>query len=124
MPKAVISFYGPTDLTAMYNDPGDALIPPALAEIIGKTPTQDPSIYTNSSPLNFVSSSSPPTIFFHGGMDPLVKASQAFSLQAKLQSAGVVNQYVFYPNESHGWLGPNLFDSFNKIQAFLSANVK
>lgn len=124
VPKAIISFYGPTDLTAMYNDPGDALIPPALAEIVGKTPLQDPSIYINSSPVNFVSSSSPPTIFFQGGMDLLVKASQAVSLQSKLQAAGVVNQYVLYPNEGHGWLGLNLFDSFNKIQAFLSANVK
>ncbi len=124
VPKAIVSFYGPTDLTAMYNDPGDALIPPALAEIVGKTPLQDPSIYSNSSPVNFVSSSSPPTIFFQGGMDLLVKTSQAVSLQSKLQSAGVVNQYVFYPNEGHGWIGPDLFDSFNKIQAFLSANVK
>ncbi len=124
IPEAVISFYGPTDLTAMYNDPADALIPPALAEIVGKTPLQDPAIYSSSSPLNFVSSASPPTIFFQGGMDSLVKASQAVSLQSKLQSAGVVNQYVFYPNEGHGWLGPDLFDSFNRIQAFLSANVK
>lgn len=124
VPKAIISFYGPTDLTAMYNDPGDALIPPALAEIVGKTPLQDPSIYSNSSPVNFISSSSPPTIFFQGGMDLLVKTSQAVSLQSRLQSAGVVNQYVFYPNEGHGWLGPDLFDSFDKIQAFLSANVK
>ncbi len=124
VPKAVISFYGPTDLTDMYNNPSDALIPPALAEIVGKTPTQDPAIYKNSSPVNFVSTTSPPTIFFQGGMDSLVKKSQAISLQAKLQSAGVINQYVFYPNEGHGWLGPNLFDSFNKIQSFLSANVK
>ena len=124
VPKAVISFYGPTDLTDMYNNPSDALIPPALAEIVGKTPAQDPAIYKNSSPVNFVSATSPPTIFFQGGMDSLVKKSQAISLQAKLQSAGVINQYVFYPNEGHGWLGPDLYDSFNKIQSFLSANVK
>lgn len=124
VPKAVISFYGPTDLTDMYNNPSDALIPPALAAIVGKTPAQDPAIYKNSSPVNFVSATSPPTIFFQGGMDSLVKKSQAISLQAKLQSAGVINQYVFYPNAGHGWLGPDLFDSFNKIQSFLSANVK
>lgn len=124
VPAAVVSFYGPTDLTAMYNDPTDALIPPALAEIVGKTPSQDPAIYINSSPLNFVTSTSPPTIFFQGGMDSLIKVTQATSLQSKLNSAGVVNQYVYYPEEGHGWLGPNLFDSFNKIQAFLSTNVK
>ncbi len=123
-PKAVVAFYAPTDLTTMYNDPTDALIPPALAAIVGDTPSEDAAIYKNSSPVNFVSSSSPPTIFFQGGMDSLIKVSQATSLKTKLQSAGVVNQYVFYPNEGHGWLGTNLFDSFNKIQAFLEVNVK
>lgn len=124
VPKAVISFYGPTDLTEMYNNPTDALIPPALAEIVGKTPSQDAAIYTSSSPVNFVSSSSPPTIFFHGGLDSLVDVSQAVALHTKLQSAGVINQYVYYKDEGHGWLGPTLSDSFDKIQAFLSANVK
>ena len=124
IPEAIVSFYGPTDLTAMYDDPTDALIPPALAEIVGKTPSQDPAIYKNSSPINFVTATSPPTIFFQGGMDSLIKVSQATSLQSKLNSAGVVNQYIYYPEDGHGWLGPDLVDSFDKIQAFLSTNVK
>jgi len=36
---------------------------------------------------------------------------------------GVINQYVFYPTESHGWTGANMVDSFDKITAFLTANV-
>ncbi|MDQ6843590.1 MAG: alpha/beta hydrolase [Bacteroidota bacterium] len=124
VPKAIVSFFGPTDITAMYNDPADPLIPPELAIIVGKTPAQDPALYASSSPVNFVSSSSPPTILLHGGQDPLVKPSQAVTLQAKLQAAGVSNEYVFYPDEGHGWFGPHLTDSFNKIQAFLAANVQ
>ncbi|MEP6584453.1 MAG: alpha/beta hydrolase [Ginsengibacter sp.] len=124
VPKAVISFYAPTDLTDLYNNPTSPLIPPILSVIVGKTLAQDPAIYSSSSPINFVSSVSPPTLLFHGGLDSLVKASQAVSLQAKLTAAGVINQYVYYPNEDHGWTGPSLFDSFNKIQSFLSVNVK
>ena len=124
VPKAVISFYGPTDLTELYNDPTSPLIPPALALIVGNTPAQDPSLYSNSSPINFDSSTSPPTLLFHGGLDSLVKPSQAVSLQMKLQANGAINQYVFYPNEDHGWTGATLSDSFNKIQSFLAANVK
>ncbi|MEO8109582.1 MAG: alpha/beta hydrolase [Ginsengibacter sp.] len=124
VPKAIISFFGPTDMTAMYNDPANPLIPPQLAIVVGKTPVQDPALYANSSPVNFVSSSSPPTILLHGGQDPLVKPSQAITLQAKLQAAGVVNEYVFYPTDGHGWVGPDLSDSFDKIQAFLAANVQ
>jgi hypothetical protein len=44
-------------------------------------------------------------------------------LKTALGNAGVINQYVFYPNEGHGWVGANLTDSFTKIAAFLNANV-
>ena len=124
IPKAVISFYAPTDLTELYNDPTSPLIPPALAVIVGKTPAQDASLYSNSSPINFVSSASPPTLLFHGGIDSLVKPSQSVSLQMKLQANGVINQYVFYASKNHGWTGATLSDSFNKIQSFLASNVK
>ncbi len=122
-PKAIVDFFGPTDLIDMYNNPANPFVPAGLVSVTGKTPTQDSLLYANSSPLNYVSSSSPPTIILHGGTDILVKPTQSTSLQAKLQAAGVINQYVFYPTEGHGWVGANLTDSFNKIQAFLAANV-
>lgn len=123
-PKAIVSFFGPTDLVDMYNHPLNPLISQSLASVVGKTPAQDSLLYAQSSPVNFVSSTSAPTILLHGGLDPLVSASQATMLKAKLDAAGVINQYVFYPLESHGWFGDNLVDSFNKIEAFLKANVK
>ena len=122
-PKAIVSFFGPTDLIDMYNHPLNPLIAQGLAAVVGKTPTQDSLLYANSSPVNFVSNTSSPTILLQGGMDPLVSVTQATMLKAKLDAAGVINQYVFYPTEGHGWIGANLVDSFNKIQAFLAANV-
>jgi acetyl esterase/lipase len=123
-PKAIVSFFGPTDITDMYYNPASTLVAaPILAAIVGTTPILDSALYANSSPINFVTNSSPPTILLHGGLDPLVRPQQAISLKDKLQVSGVINQYVFYPNEGHGWVGADLTDSFNKIQAFLSANV-
>jgi acetyl esterase/lipase len=122
-PKVVISFFGPTDLLDMYNHPLNPLIAQSLAAVVGKTPAQDSLLYANSSPVNFVKSSSSPTILLQGGLDPLVSVSQAIMLKAKLEAASVVNQYVFYPSEGHGWFGNNLYDSFNKIEAFIKANV-
>ena len=123
-PAAIVSFFGPTDITDMYYNPASALVAaPVLPAIVGTTPIADSLLYANSSPINFVTPSSPPTILLQGGLDPLVRPQQAVSLQTKLEASGVVNQYVFYPNEGHGWAGADLIDSFNKIQAFLSANV-
>ena len=124
--KAVVDFFGPADMAAMYNDPASVFAPPAsIAQLFnGATPTTNPTAYAQSSPINFVTIQSTPTIILHGGTDPLVKVSQATALRGKLLMAAVPNQYVFYPTEGHGWLGANLTDSFDKIQAFLAQHVQ
>lgn len=126
--KAVVSFFGPSDLTDMYNNPvgGNPFFSLALAGAIGATPVQNPAIYNDSSPVNFINSSSAmPTILLHGGADPLVNASQSVAVQNKLTTAGITNQYVFYPSGGHGdWDAATYTDAFNKIQLFLEANVQ
>ncbi len=124
--KAVVDFFGPTDMAAMYNDPASIFAPPSsIAQLFnGATPTTNPTVYAQSSPINFVTIQSMPTIILHGGTDPLVKVSQATTLRTKLLMSAVPNQYVFYPTEGHGWFGANLTDSFDKIQAFLAQHVQ
>ncbi len=121
--KAIIDFFGPTDLVALYNNPPNPLVRPQLLAVTGSTPTTNNTLYAQSSPINFASSQSPPTMILHGGADIVVSPSQSVSLDTKLTTSGVTHQYVFYPAEGHGWIGANLIDSFNKIQAFLAANV-
>ena len=126
--KAVVSFFGPSDLTDMYNNPvgGNPLFSLVLANAIGATPAQDPALYTNSSPVTFISNSNAmPTILLHGGADPLVNPSQSVAVQAKLNTAGITNQYVYYPAGGHGdWDAATYADAFNKIQLFLETNVQ
>ena len=122
--KAIVDFFGPTDMVDLYNNPASPLIPPAtVAAIVGATPTTNPVLYQQSSPINFVTAQSCPTIILQGGLDPLVSPNQSLALKNKLQTMGVINQYVFYPGEGHGWVGANLSDSFDKIALFLAANV-
>jgi acetyl esterase/lipase len=122
--KAVVDFFGPTDMTDLYNNPASPFVPSsAVAAVVGATPTSNPVLYRQSSPINFVDAQSPPTIIFQGGADPLVSVSQSSSLQARLQANSVLNQYQLYPTEGHGWVGANLVDSFDKLQLFLTTNV-
>ena len=122
--KAVVDFFGPTDLVDMYNNPASIFAPPAaLAAVVGATPSTNLTLYQQSSPINFVTAQCPPTIILQGGVDVLVSPSQSATLNNKLQTLGVIHQYVFYPTENHGWTGPNLVDSFDKITVFLNANV-
>ncbi len=123
-PKAIVDFFGPTNMTDIYNNPASPLIPATtIATIVGTTPAINPTLYIESSPVTYVTTQSPPTIILHGGLDPLVSPSQSTSLRDQLLTKGVVNQYVFYPTEAHGWIGANLVHSFNAIQNFLAVNV-
>jgi acetyl esterase/lipase len=121
--KAVIDFFGPTDLVDLYNNPPNPLVQSLLVSVTGGNPATHTSLYNSSSPINAVTVQSPPTLILQGGADIVVSPSQSVNLNTRLFTAGVIHQYVFYPTESHGWTGPNLTDSFNKIQAFLAANV-
>lgn len=122
--KAVVSLFGPTDLAAMYNSQTNPFYQWALSILIGGTPVSNQDAYNQSSPIFFAGAQSPPTILLHGGNDPLVSIDQSITLHNKLLSAGVTTQLVTYPNEGHGWVGANMDDSFNKIEAFIRANVK
>ncbi|HET6995291.1 MAG TPA: alpha/beta hydrolase [Chitinophagaceae bacterium] len=120
--KAIIDFFGPTDLVDMH-DHGSPTLIPILESLLGGSPTSNPAMYQQSSPINFVTAQSPPTLILQGGVDPLVPPSQSATLNTKLQTMGVTHQYILYPGEGHGWVGDNLVNSFNSIQAFLTANV-
>lgn len=120
-PKAVVSFFAPTNLTDLYN--ANATTALILTQVTGTTPSVNPTIYQQSSPSSFVSASSPPAMLLQGGADPLVPFSQAESFNALLTTAGVPYKYVFYPAEGHGWEGATMDDSMTQIAAFLAAQV-
>lgn len=127
--KAVVSLFGPSDLADMYNNPvnGNPAISFGIAQAVGTTPLQNPALYINSSPINFITANTAvATILLHGGMDALVAPAQSVAVQARLATAGIANEFILYPDKNHGydWDDTTFFDAFNKIQAFLNANVQ
>jgi len=109
----VISIVGPTNFT----DPAFAnYITPAFS-YFGETPTD--AILQLYSPYHQVNASSPPTSLFYGGMDPLIPTSQGVDMDIKLTEMNVAHEFTLYPNEGHGWIGPNLFDTWQKIKSFI-----
>jgi acetyl esterase/lipase len=123
-PKAIVSFFGPTDLEHLYNHPAYPAVPFLLSGITGGTPDKNPEAFKASSPISFVDSQSPPTFILHGEDDNLVPVEQSRLLAKKLKQAGVKHDMVIYPNQRHGWRGRDLEDSFNRVKKFLDANVK
>lgn len=119
--KIAVDFFGPTDMNDLYNNPG--LVPQAtVSNIVGATPTSNPALYFQSSPINYATSSGAcPTIILQGSADPLVNAtSQSWALRNKLELEGVPVQYVEYAGGGHGnWSNSTYSDAFSKIQAFI-----
>ncbi|MFL6334305.1 MAG: alpha/beta hydrolase fold domain-containing protein [Pyrinomonadaceae bacterium] len=104
--RAVISFYGPTDLAWDYTHPGrpDVIDTPRVLEnYLGGSPAAASQAYTAASPAERVSAQAPPTLFLHGGHDQIVLAENVERIMPKLAAAGVTFTYVYLPWANHGF---------------------
>ena len=103
--RAVVSFYGPTDLAWDYMHPGRPDVidtPHTLENYLGGSPTTAPQIYAAASPIEHVNALSPPTLFLHGGHDQLVLAENVERIMPKLAAAHVPYAYLYLPWANHG----------------------
>lgn len=122
--KAVVDFFGPTNMTQLYNEAGSFNNQLGIQILMQGTPSTNATMYQQSSPVNFVTAQSPPTIMLHGTADDVVKSTHSTNLATQLTTAGVVNQIVIYPGRGHEiWPTDVMTDAFNKIEAFIKANV-
>ncbi len=121
--KAVVDFFGPTNINALYDNPG--IISPAnIALVVGGTPTTNPDIYQQSSPINYATpTGAVPTLILQGSNDPIVDHNiQSAALFGKLQMQLLPVQFVLYPGKGHGddWDSATFKDAFERIQSFVT----
>lgn len=96
----VCSIVGPTNLAdSAYVNSSDPVIQ-GLFNQIGI----DIDFLKKVSPLYQADKSSPPTLLFYGGKDPLVPISQGSSLSKRLEELNVLHEYTLYPEGGHGWV--------------------
>ncbi len=120
--QAVVSFFGPTDLTTKDWTPQvekDILIP-----FLGGTIDQKPEQYQKASPIRYVTKEAPPFLFFHGTDDKLVGIRQSQMLLKKLRSVGVSAEIVEMEGEGHGWRNGKLEMTINQTLAFFDRQLK
>lgn len=115
--KAIVNYFGPTHMDSIY--PYSQFTMSLLDEVLGGTPAEQPILYFNSSPANFVNANSIPTITFHGTNDIVVPIQQAYLLHQTLQNAGVVNEAKYYQGDGHGFSISNTLNSIERTRDFL-----
>jgi acetyl esterase/lipase len=119
--KAVISFFGPTDMAALYQAySGNQLNQLGIQILMNGTPATNAALYTSSSPVNFVNAQSTPTLLLHGDADVVVPVAQSQALATKLASFNVPHQIQVYPGLGHDiWPPTQMNDAFNRIENFI-----
>ena len=126
--RAVVSFYGPTDLTEGWNDPPQpdpAGVRGLLETFIGGDPATVPFRYTEASPITWASGRVPPTLQIQGGRDHVVRPRFARDLHQRLQADGARSVLLEIPWSEHAFdevphgLGGQL--SLYYVERFLSA---
>lgn len=120
--KAICNIVGPADFT----DPeylSHPLYASASQTLIGNpNPTIEQISTVN--PVSHITSQSPATISFYGGVDPLVPATQGPRLKAALDNAGVYNEFNFYEDGGHAnWDAATTFEVLGKMTSFLTERL-
>ncbi len=120
--QAVVSFFGPTDLTdrTWSKEIETTLIVPFLG---GKL-EEKRDLYKLCSPLSHATKDAPPFLFFHGDRDPLVGIHHSQKLVKKLKDLGVSARLVTMQGEGHGWVGVKLLTTVAQTLEFLKEKLK
>jgi acetyl esterase/lipase len=88
--RAVVNYYGPTNLTEGYNDPPvpDPINTRAILEaFLGGNPDQLPQLYQEASPIHQIRPNLPPSLLVYPRRDHLVLSRFGRQLYEKLQRA-------------------------------------
>jgi acetyl esterase/lipase len=120
--QAVVSFFGPTDLTR--SDWGKEARDNNLVPLLGGTLDDKPEQYRRASPLSYARKGAPPFLFIHGAEDRVVPVAHSRELAEKLRAAGGSARVLELEGEGHGLRGDKLFNSLVQMMAFLDENLK
>ena len=104
--RAVVSYYGPVDLTEGYLHPPrpDPLRVRTIEEaFLGGPPDAVPDRYRNASPITYVVGPLPPTLLIYGARDHVVEARFGAMLHARLAATGTTSIFLEIPWSEHAF---------------------
>jgi acetyl esterase/lipase len=104
--RAVISYYGPTDLVEGYHDPpfpNPIDTHTILHNFLGGTPDELSQLYKKASPNSYVRATLPPSLLVYGGRDHIVQAKFGRQLYNQLRATGNRAVWLEIPWAEHAF---------------------
>jgi acetyl esterase/lipase len=98
--RAVIDFYGPSDLDALLAASPATAMP--IEFLVGGPPAGRREL-PSASPVRLVTPAAPPVLILHGTDDALVPLSQSLSLADALKRSGVPHRLLVIEGARHGF---------------------
>lgn len=124
--KAVIDFYGPTDMVWGYENPTSPLVLDSrkiMEDYLGGTLDAVRDQYIHSSATETVTTKTPPTLMIYAENDPLVSPRHGTRLHHKLKALNIPHYELCLPWATHGFdytlTGPGGQISTWMVKAFL-----
>lgn len=119
--KTVVAFFPPTDLLEFrsFNVTTRFL----LDNLMGGPPDQSQSLYESSSPVNFVTNTSIPTVLFHGDQDVVVPISQSEILESLMKEKSVSHLIKYIPGQGHGFTENTYRELIEETEKFINLQL-
>ena len=102
--KAIITIYGPQDLTL-----ADIRLRPDTQKFMGGSFDEVPDVYREASPINHLDKNDPPVLVIHGTLDSIVPVKHSELLVEKLKQLEIPHTY----DPIEGW--SHVMDFFSPI---------
>ncbi|WP_243049714.1 S9 family peptidase [Dyella sp. RRB7] len=121
--RCAIGYVGVYDLSMMYTD-GDISDRTVGKSYLRMALGTDPAELASHSPVNQLDKLKASVMLVVGGADVRVPPRQGQSLHAALQSRGIAHEWVYKPNEGHGFYDEaNTAELFQRVTQFLDRNI-
>lgn len=118
--KAVVDFYGPSELTSLKSSE-DPKSPEAI--LIGAAPLARPDLAKVASPVTYVDKNDPPFLILHGEKDNIVPHQQSKLLHGWLQAVGVPSELIIVKDAPHFGAMYDVDEIRNKVISFLKKHL-
>nr|WP_314895697.1 alpha/beta hydrolase [uncultured Flavobacterium sp.] len=119
--KAVVDYYGPSDLTALAGSE-DPKAPEGI--LLGASPIERPDLAKYASPVTYVDKNDPPFLIIHGEKDDIVTNRQSKLLSGWLTVKGVKNELIIVKDAPHFGTMYDVDEIRNRVIDFLKSELK